>query len=177
MTKVKPVPDPAGILAAVQDAEWLQRAEARIDRIKPDASIMTELTGLAEELVAQPRMPVTRSKQDLAALQDANAWCLAARNRVAEIATSYGTVKIALDELQDAAEQELQKIPAFWALPNERARGLVVSACLPRLAACRQHVRKVVAACDQLRDALTHQHFTIKQHADIGLAMLSERTA
>jgi hypothetical protein len=173
----KPTPDPAALLALAQESEWLRRAEDRIAKIPTDPTILKELAAVAHELAGRQSLPVTRSRADLGVLQEENAWCLAARNRVAEIATSYGTVKIAIDEVADAAESELQKLPGFWLLPNERARGLVVGTCLPRLVACRQFVRKVVAACDTLRDALTHQHFTIKQHADLGIAMTTERSA
>ncbi len=172
-------------IAQIQNEPWLKEILSKLNkpRFQVDTSIAKELKEIAARsrvtFTAQgiPRLPVVRSKADLAVLQEENAITLAHRDRVAEVIVSYLAIEYGLDTLWDAAEAKLQGYQAYRALPNERARALFVSDVLQPIQALRQHVKQVLAMAQECREALTHTHFTIKQHAEMGLAILGLKSS
>jgi hypothetical protein len=168
----------------LQETPWLASIIAQLEkkRFSVDQSIISELREIAAyhgTLFAKglPRLPIVRTHTDLIRLQEENAICLAHRDRVTEIIVSYLAVEQALDELWDKAEERLQAYPAYKAQSNERARELFVLAVLQPIYGKRTHIKQVLRMSEEISKSLTHTHFTIKQQAEMGIAVLNQRSS
>lgn len=172
-------------IAQIQAEPWIQAILKRLDRprFNVDKSVANELKQISSRsrvmFVEQgkPRLPVVRSREDLVTLQEENSITLANRDRVGEIIVSYLDLESGLDALWDAAESKLQGYQPYRSLPNERARALFVADVLEPIQALRAHVKRVLAMAQECREALTHTHFTLKQHAEMGLAILGMKSS
>lgn len=184
------IPTPRGAInhtidyALIKQEEWIQSLYSTLEkpRFKLDASVVKELKLLAAYHEnnfegGKPRLPVVRNEQDLEQLMTENSTCLAHRDRVTEILVGYTAIKYTLDALWERAESRLLEVEAYRQLTNELARKAFANAVLEPLHERRSHIKKVIAMAEILHQHLSHTHFTIKQHAEMGVAIMRQRSA
>lgn len=175
-------------LQSIQQEDWLVGLVERINdkRYKLDPSIISELKMMSAHHTTpyrkkgsqvQPRLPVISGKDDLIVLQQENALCLAHRDRVTEILVRYTAIKFAIDEFWEYAESKLLENESFQKLTNAEARKAFITAVLQPLHTKRLAVKKTIAMCEILQEHLSHTHFTIKQHVEMGVAYLNFKSA
>lgn len=165
--------------------EWLQNLLEKLEspRFTLDYSIIKEMNGISSSSSRKfgsnglPRLPVVRDKSDLHILMEENASCLASRDRVTEILVSYTAIRYALDALWEQAEAKLLEYDDFKQLTNEQSRKAFITAVLQPLHKKRNHVRQVIATAEIMQEHLSHTHFTIKQHSEMGVAILGLRSS
>jgi hypothetical protein len=169
----------------VKNEPWLVELLERIStpKFKLDKSVITELkklsTRASERYAAngEPRLPVVRSNKDMIRLMEENAQCLADRDRVTEILVSYTSIKCALDAIWEKAEAQFLENPMFQKLTNAEARKAFIAAVLQPVHSKRTHVREVLGMCEIMQEHLSHTHFAIKQHSEMGAAYLGQRSS
>jgi hypothetical protein len=185
------LPMPRGAIKAEIDYEtlrqepWLTKLLERLKQqeFKLDRSILDEIKTLASihtqayRESGVPRLPVVRNKLDLLGLQEQNALCLAHRDRVVEILVNYTAVRYALEELWERAEARFLEHPSYRALTNEPARRAFCTALLGPLHRKRSYVKQVIETAEILKEHLSHTHFTIKQHVEMGVSHLDTKSA
>lgn len=168
-------------------APWLVRLNERLQhsRFGIDRSITKEIKRMAAhhteayrtDGTRAPRLPTVRTHEDLLGLQQQNAECLAHRDRVTEILISYTEVQYGLNALWEQATAQLLSTEQYRNLTNDTARRAFCIALLGTLHERKAHVEKVLEMCKLLQEHLSHTHFTIKQHTEMGVAYLAQRSA
>ncbi len=151
-------------------------------KFKLDGSVVNEMHDMIHHHTkafkdGKPRLPIIQSRQDLLKLQYENALCLANRDRVVEILMKYAGIRYAYDELWSLAEARILESPAFYRMKNEMARKAFILGALEPIHKQRNRVKKAIEIAEILREHLSHTHFTIKQHVEMGVAFLNEKSA